>query len=356
MRTVGAFIMETNPRMAKIDSQSLASGDEIARRRNGRCSICPSPSGFTLVELLVVITIIGILIALLLPAVQAAREAARRMQCANNFKQVGVAMHNYHTVKGCFPPGVLMWYQGAMGATCVPPTTTSCVGWGWGTYILPYLEQQNIYDQISFRSIYYENPAGGGKNGEISRTRIAAYLCPSDPQGGELIVVSTNAGEVPGKTGCRQTNMAGVADSVNWLCDGSWPKSYGGINSNYANGVMANRQPCRISDIKDGTSNTLMIGEVTGGGASTYKGDIWVSWDITDTGKGINGQLTVPGGGAWPSGSYGSQWAAGFSSFHSGGCNFTMADGSVTFLSQNIAQGVLAAITTRARGETAMLP
>ena len=291
-----------------------------------------------------VITIIGILIALLLPAVQAAREAARRMSCANNFKQAGVAMQSYHAAKDCFPPGVLMWYSGAMGVNCVPPPPGTNVGWGWATYILPYIEQQAIYDQINFRSWYYDNVPGGGTNGELSRSRIAAYLCPSDPQGGEIIIVSTNAGEVPGVTGSRQSNMAGVADSVNWLCDGSWPKFYGS-GQYMADGVMADRQPCRISDIRDGTSNTVMVGEVTGGGIGTYRGNIWVSWDITDTGKGINGGLTVPGGGTWP-GVLRAQWAAGFSSYHAGGCHFLLADGSVSFLSQNVAQGILTALTT----------
>ena len=96
-------------------------------------------SGFTLVELLVVITIIGILIALLLPAVQAAREAARRMQCANNIKQVALALHTYESAKSCFPPGLIWDCPGSR-----------CYVWGWSAYTLPYMEQQGLYDGIDF--------------------------------------------------------------------------------------------------------------------------------------------------------------------------------------------------------------
>ena len=104
------------------------------------------PAGFTLVELLVVITIIGILIALLLPAVQAAREAARQSQCANNFKQVGLAMHGYVASKGSFPSGEV---------------TSGGGYWGWGAFLLPFIEKQNVYDMINFRDTCYFGNAPG---------------------------------------------------------------------------------------------------------------------------------------------------------------------------------------------------
>jgi prepilin-type N-terminal cleavage/methylation domain-containing protein/prepilin-type processing-associated H-X9-DG protein len=314
-------------------------------------------SGFTLVELLVVITIIAILIALLLPAVQAAREAARRLQCCNHFKQVGVALHNYHSLRECFPPGAIIWKDGMALPACYPYPTPYYAGFGWGTLILPFIEQQQVYDRFDFNANqYYENNDPNGTNRRVLRTaRIQAYLCPSDPQQGELVIVSGNAGNVPGVDGAYQTNISGVVDSVNWTCDLSYPKYFGGGPS-MANGAMGNRRSCRISDIRDGTSSTLMFGEVTGAGPGTYRGNIWVSWGLCDTSQGINCGLTVPGGGVWGTGTYAKGQAAGFSSFHAGGCHFLMCDGSATFISQNIAANVLAAITTRDSGEVVTGP
>ena len=278
---------------------------------------------FTLVELLVVITIIGILIALLLPAVQSAREAARRMSCANNFKQVGLAMHNYHTAHQCFPPGMIR------------------PGWGWGAFILPYLEQQAAHEGIHFDGDSYFDP---GSTREMAALHIEAYLCPSDPQGGELVACcswGTN-GSDPDED-VRQSNMVGVADSEDWTYDGIRPHELA-----QADGVMAAADGCRIARIKDGTSNTLMIGEVTGKGPGTYRGHFWVQWALLDTRDGINGPFTVPGGN-WPSS--GGLRETGFSSFHPGGCNFVFCDGSVHFMSESIAHDVLAKLTTRAGGE-----
>ena len=326
----------------------------FAKRKSPNLQTSKSPSGFTLVELLVVITIIGILIALLLPAVQAAREAARQVQCRNNFKQVGIAMHGYHETRGCFPPGAILWYRGKMGATCMVPQSpvpAYYAGFGWGAFILPELDQQGLYDSLDFNGVqYYENTDPNGVNRRYGRTRLAMHLCPSDPQQGEIVWVSAAAGNVIGVDGSRQSNMAGVADSVNWTCDQTWPKYFGG-GPTMANGVMGNREPCKINDISDGTSSTLMIGEVTGGGPGTFEGNMWVSWSMCDTSNGINSGVTVPGGGTYGSGLYANKFAEGFSSYHPGGCHFLLADGSVQFVSQNIAADVLAALTTRAGGE-----
>jgi prepilin-type processing-associated H-X9-DG protein len=294
-----------------------------------------------LVELLVVITIIGILIALLLPAVQAAREAARRLQCANNFKQVGVAMHNYAAARQCFPPGDILWYGGEP-ADCGTSSSTSYYGWGWATFLLPFMEQEAAYNQIGFNTASYYSAtinAGGMSNKAVcASTKVAAFSCPTDPQAGELIMVS---GSDTDAEGARQTNMAGVADSLQWYCGGSTShiRQY-----SVADGILANRQAGTIAEIRDGTSNTLMVGEVTGGGTGTRQGFFWITWDVTDTSQGINGSLTVPGGGTWPT-----TWQLpGFSSFHPGGCNFLLADGSVSYLSQNVMPSVFTALGTRA--------
>ncbi len=309
-------------------------------------------TAFTLVELLVVITIIGILIALLLPAVQAAREAARRIQCANNFKQVGVAMHNYHTTHECFPPGTIywnspMWNNPVCGPPPPQPAHPTYCGWGWGTFLLPYIEQQNIYDQIDFIS---NGSFGVGDsiwhpvNFPITKYRIEAYLCPSDPQGGELVKATSYNG-FDTMEDCRQTNMVGISDSLDWTCDGLYAKHF-----SKADGVMARQLGCRMADIQDGTSHTLAIGEVTGGGPGSHLGHIWVLLALTDTYDGINGPFTVPGG-ATVEDFYGYSRPMGTSSFHPGGCHFTMADGSVQFISEDISQPILAALTTRAGEE-----
>ena len=322
-----------------------------------------SRKGFTLVELLVVIAIIGILIALLLPAVQAAREAARRIQCANHHKQVGVALHNYHSAHNTFPPGVIVWIAGRTPAACGPVGEVSYwAGWSWGAFALPYMERDDAYEMIDFTYIRYWDVAKWGsgtvQNTEASREKVDAYICPSDPQGGECVTVSGNS--IPGEhpdADIRMTNMMGVADSTNWACGipKSWPKQLT-AGSPPANGMMAEREGCRVRDVTDGTSNTLMIGEVAGGGGpGSHEGHFWASWNVGDVSDGINGPSSYPGSGKpWSAlGSvYGEARPGGFSSFHPGGAHFTMGDGSVHFFNEMIEQDVLQAAATRRGGET----
>src|SRR5438045_2614972 len=130
------------------------------------------PAGFTLIELLVVIAIIAILIGLLVPAVQKVREAAARMKCTNNLKQIGLALHNYHGSNNCFPPG---YVDGNMNRASTPDNDVG-PGWGWASLLLPYLEQDNIYKQINFNQ-----PVGMGVNAQVSRRSLTIHQCPSDP-------------------------------------------------------------------------------------------------------------------------------------------------------------------------------
>jgi prepilin-type processing-associated H-X9-DG protein len=214
-------------------------------------------------------------------------------------------------------------------------------GWGWGTRLLPYLEQQSVYEMIDFDAASY---FAAGPTRVAAGTSIPTYLCPSDPQGGELAWCCSGGsnGEDPDED-VRQTNMAGVCDSEDWTYNGVNPREL-----NEADGVMAATQGCRISQITDGTSNTLMIGEVTGKGPNTYRAHFWATWNLLDTRDGINGPFTAPGG-EWPATD--SFRDSGFSSFHPGGCHFVLCDGSVHFTSENMDHEVLKWLTTRAGDE-----
>jgi prepilin-type processing-associated H-X9-DG protein len=293
---------------------------------------------------LVVITIIGILIALLLPAVQAAREAARRIQCANNFRQTALALHNYEQQSGSFPPGQIVWNSGA-GPDC-GPIPGSPASWGamiaWSLSILPQMEQQSLYDRFDWRSPTVTNPR---QNYNACGTRVNGYLCPSDPNSDRLVRLTNNDtnqrwpsnGSDPRQDGA-QTNIAGISDSREWKCDADWPDQFPRID-----GMFGNWRGCRVSDATDGLSNTLMLGEVTGGPPESYEGFMWCVTNLIDTYDGINGVNTLPGDGT-----YLLAGDCGLSSYHPGGCNVAMGDGSTTFLSKNIAADVLAALTTRA--------
>src|ERR1700676_3210772 len=129
-------------------------------------------TGFTLIELLVVIAIIGILIALLLPAVQQVREAASKLQCANNLKQIGLALHSYHDANKQFPPGYI---DGNTNPASTPDNDVG-PGWGWAAFLLPYLEERNVFTQINF-----SQRIGVGVNAQISQQPLTFYQCPSDP-------------------------------------------------------------------------------------------------------------------------------------------------------------------------------
>ena len=305
--------------------------------------------GFTLVELLVVIAIISMLVTLLLPAVQSAREAARRAQCQNKFKQIGLALQNHHSAIGAFPPGQ-RW-------------TNEHIGWSWGVYILPYMEQSTVYGQLNFvEDFLFPN------NWAVMGTEIDDFLCPNSPNQRAWIECCSGRQNGPNSVDdLRQSNMAGISDSV-----GNGPKGTpSSVSRTDGNGMLFNLSEIRFKHVVDGTSKTLIVGEITSAlgkhptGGVAWVGHMWGNWNTQTTALGINGVGSIPGGrddAVDPlDGDGGNRhteyWReVGFSSYHPGGAFFTYVDGSVHLLSEDIDQFVLEAMTTRNGGEVFHAP
>lgn len=318
--------------------------------------------GFTLVELLVVIAIIGVLIALLLPAVQQAREAARRMSCTNNLKQLGLAVHNYHDTFQSFPTGAI-GYKNVGGNQ---DTNYSA----WTLHLLPFLELNNLYNALEPGRIRLDEAAtvGSAVNGasgrvliDMMRQPISALNCPSDAGDEILVPVEGTVGLLATSTGapvnnpadnCAKGNYAGVASSIRYGADW-WGPVTGGVGPNAFNGAFGIESNVNFAKILDGTSNTLLIGER----ASLVKEPAGHDSDDVDT---IPGSL-APSVGTNPFGfpnrgadgwdcagamgtigyplnsSFYTMWGrGGFSSHHPGGVQFAFCDGSVHFIPETV--------------------
>jgi prepilin-type N-terminal cleavage/methylation domain-containing protein/prepilin-type processing-associated H-X9-DG protein len=340
-------------------------------------------SGFTLIELLVVIAIIAVLIALLLPAVQSAREAARRSQCVNNMKQIGLALHNYHSSLDVFPFGE------------VEPSNGDWQYWGCLALLSPYVENSSMYNTMNFMSF---SPASA-QNTTIYQLKVAAFLCPSD------------AGRDPG----IGNNYRGSTGTYAKTQKGGGSNGQGSATG--SNGVFTTNLVYGVRDLIDGSTNTIAYGEQAGGDGDVNRWTIsdgvgggQGGWPITQSGDPVTGNAQLPneftmfkamekncdtygyhkvqgsanqavwagrywdvGGfnfslfntiqppngphvmgcradcspGCWPE----QNGPAMATSYHPGGCNFLMADGSVRFIKNSVNQQTYMALGSRNGGE-----
>jgi prepilin-type N-terminal cleavage/methylation domain-containing protein/prepilin-type processing-associated H-X9-DG protein len=290
---------------------------------------------FTLIELLVVISIIGLLVALLLPAAQAAREAARRAQCVNNLKQIGLAMQNYHGSSQTLPPGYVSNFD-ASGNDTGP-------GWGWAAMLLPQMEQRPLFDAMNFNTSI-ETPSN-----QTSRlVLIAGFLCPSDSGPPSWTATMRNASGVPTQSICQvaAANYVGVY--------GTSDPGIEGDGSFYRDSNIG------LRDLTDGTSQTIIIGERSQNfGPATWVGSVTgaVLFPVDNDGIGYPRVESAPGmvlghaGGRFGPGNPGSE-VNQFYSRHAGGVNFLFADGHVSFLKTTLPNTTFRALATRAGGET----
>jgi prepilin-type N-terminal cleavage/methylation domain-containing protein/prepilin-type processing-associated H-X9-DG protein len=211
----------------------------------------PGRRGFTLIELLVVIAIIGILIGLLLPAAQKVRETASRLSCVNNLKQIGVALHNYHDTRGSFPPG---YVDGNTNPDSTPDNDVG-PGWGWAAFTLPFLEQDNVYNQIDFNQ-----GVGLGSNVAVSQIALKMFQCPSDANQQNFTVWPTNVvvahSNYLGCNGWEECFNNAGGDAQGQGSDGL----VGGFGQ-AGDGLFYRNSHNRMASITDGTSNTIIVGE-----------------------------------------------------------------------------------------------
>jgi prepilin-type N-terminal cleavage/methylation domain-containing protein len=309
------------------------------------------PKGFTLIELLVVIAIIAVLIALLLPAVQQARESARRTQCKNNLKQIGLAMHNYNDVMGVFPPGVI---QGTgMGASFTGANST---GWAWGTFLLPYIDQAPLYNQLN---TYIPMDPTNPVQLSLVRTIIPAYNCPSDTLRDNsqnpyapVYMNGNTTGVAIGKSNYRGVFGPNEANSCPQATATADPGGMFFSNSNI-----------RVRDISDGTSNQWMALECDTfyyqslskpGGNERHQGANWAltsspnCYDSNYDWQKVLGYVHFTYAEINCSATRCDRRDPG--SQHTGGMQIVLADGSVRFVSQNMGVQIAKNLSTRNDG------
>ena len=305
--------------------------------------------GFTLIELLVVIAIIAVLIALLLPAIQQAREAARRLQCKNNLKQIGLALHNYHDIYHVFPKG---GYGGPLTpATADQPMALANRTLSWSAAILPQLDQTNTFNLIDPAEWYIH-----ASNVPAGRTMLSVFLCPTNPTSE---IFKPNGDQPSSTTTFARTDYGGNYGERGIRChpDSNCRNSYGdggGANSYRGMFPLLSAPSVGIKHVTDGTTNTVFVGEAPEGIHS-----IWIGHkNVFDQSAPINTRYSetspwtscrVPAGS--PNAGKMCDFGQEFHSYHTGGSQFLLVDGSARFVAENVDFKVLAALLSRAGGE-----
>jgi prepilin-type N-terminal cleavage/methylation domain-containing protein/prepilin-type processing-associated H-X9-DG protein len=324
--------------------------------------------GFTLIELLVVIAIIGVLIGLLLPAVQKVREAAGRMSCSNNLHQIGVALHHYHNDKGVFPPG---YTDGNTDPNSTPDNDVG-PGWGWAAYLLPYVEQDSLFKQIDFTQ-----PVGKGNNVAVSQVPVRLYQCPSDGFIQDTFPVYDST----------FTNPIATVASANYVGCNGWLECFSGAGGNPQPGSGADglsggfggsgvglfwrNSRTKMASVKDGLSNTIFVGERSSDHSpATWTGAIaggrCPAWMATQPPS----PYSIPPGLPYDNADFGEAFVLShgnathvpsadfpifdpdtFYSMHTHGANFLFGDGSVHFLTSSINPYTFQYLCTIAGGE-----
>ena len=338
-------------------------------------------NAFTLIELLVVIAIIAILIALLVPAVQKVREAAARLQCTNNLKQIGLGLHQYHDAYKQFPPGYI---DGNTDPSSTPDNDVG-PGWGWASFLLPYLDQGNLYSQINFKV-----GVGVGVNVQVSQTQLAVFQCPSDGIQQNVPIYDSSF-----------TNPIATVAHGNYVGCNGWVECFGNAGGNYqpssdggaaqdgdgaqtgtgwaGNGLFYRNSQIKIAHVTDGLSNTIVVGErCAAHSPSTWTGAVTKgrcpAWMAT---QGWTAPYTLPSlapntgnGTAYDNADYNEALVLAhgnrthvpnadhpnfdpdtFWSMHPGGANHLFGDGSVHFLSSSINPTTYQWMCTIAGGE-----
>ncbi|HZV05639.1 MAG TPA: DUF1559 domain-containing protein [Gemmataceae bacterium] len=303
--------------------------------------------GFTLIELLVVIAIIGVLIGLLLPAVQKVREAAARIQCKNNLKQIGLALHCYHDRMNGFPPA---YFSNLLPGTQPSDPDGDCTwnekgpGWGWGAFLLNDLEQNNLYRQIRF-DLDIKDPA----NAAARTMTLKVYICPSEPHSDPFMTVDANGNSL---VMLAHSSYIGMNGAPNGVTSDAFDN----------NGAFIRNTRLQMKDITDGLSNTLFIGErCTNMSNTTWVGAVQGSVVPDLRYKDTADQMANAEGDAALVLAHGSTThlpnnpvvtdADATASFHTNGVNFLFGDGSVQSINSGIDPNVYQALCTRNGGE-----
>jgi prepilin-type N-terminal cleavage/methylation domain-containing protein/prepilin-type processing-associated H-X9-DG protein len=323
--------------------------------------------GFTLIELLVVITIIAVLVSLLLPAIQQARESARRTQCRNNLKQIGLALHNYASSLQVFPPG----YVDANGNPNSTPDNDKGSGWGWATFLLPQMDQGNVYNQINFNQT-----VGMGTNAQVSQTVLVGFQCASDGNQQAFSVYDSTF-----------SNPVTTLAHSNYVACSGWLECFSGAGGNPQSGSGADgltgvygpggagmfyrNSRVTVARVTDGLTNTIAVGERTSlQSPSTWTGAVpggrCPAWRAVQPPQ----PFSLPPGPAYDNADFGEAFILAhcnanhlpnsdfpiydpdtYHSFHSGGAHFLLGDGSVRFISSYINGATYQALATIAGAE-----